>query len=503
MKSKEIQQRCSGILLHPTSLPSKYGIGDLGIQAYKFIDYLQKYGQTLWQILPLGPTGYGNSPYQCFSAFAGNSLLISPQKLVEMNIVAEHELPPIKVKDKLRIDYESVIAYKEEVVDIAFDNFCLNIDAILLNNFREFLDSHGFWLDEYALFMSLKKANNMRPWNEWADSFKQRETTVIEQWREEKKTEIERVKFTQFLFFTQWKMLKDYAKHKHVKLVGDIPIFVAYDSVDVWSNPEMYYLDEKMDLLYVAGVPPDYFSTTGQRWGNPLYRWAKMKKNGFKWWIKRIKHNLEQVDILRIDHFRGFESYWQIDADEETAEKGKWILGPGLELFQKIFDELGDLPIIAEDLGIITPEVESMLQGTGFPGMNVLQFAFGEDEDEYTENKYLPHNIIENSVVYTATHDNQTTLAWFESLSTEEQDEILEYTKTSGEDIVGDLIKLAWESAANMAIIPFQDLLRLGSEARMNVPGTTGNNWEWRFSWNKQTEETGKEILHLTSACRR
>jgi 4-alpha-glucanotransferase len=503
LKSKDILQRRSGILLHPTSLPSNYGIGDLGPELYAFIDYLHKYGQSLWQILPLGPTGYGNSPYQCFSAFAGNSVLLSPDLLMEIDLLTKKDVIPPRSNNSNRVDYASVIAYKHKIVEVAFRRYTQNSPLSLEAELKDFLITHGYWLNDYALFMSLKKANDMKPWNEWEVPFKKREPSTIEKWRDAHVSEIELFKFSQFLFFKQWEKVRKYANQKHVKIIGDLPIFVAYDSVDVWSNPEFYYLTPERELVFVAGVPPDYFSTTGQRWGNPLYRWEDMKKNNYEWWVKRIKHNLEQVDILRIDHFRGFESYWQIDAKEETAIKGKWVPGPGLVFFQELYKQLGPLPIIAEDLGVITPEVEELLQGTGLPGMNVLQFAFGDDEEEYTENKYLPDNIVKNSIVYTGTHDNQTTLAWFDDLSDDLREIVLEYTETFAKDIVGDLIKLAWDSVANMAIIPLQDLLRLGPEARMNIPGTTGNNWEWRFTWNQEMETRGEELLKLTTQCKR
>ncbi len=503
MINKEIQQRRSGILLHPISLPGEHGIGDLGPDLYRFIDYLNKWGQTLWQILPLGHTGYGNSPYQCFSAFAGNPLLISPHLLVQMKLLVKKDITPPKFMDRSRIEYEYVITYKQKLVERAYKTFTQNSDHRLETEFYDFIKIHSYWLNDYAIFMSLKKANNMKSWNEWGSSFKTRDPAIISKWTDTKREELNLYKFSQFLFFKQWHKVRKYANQRNIRIIGDIPIFVAYDSVDVWSSPDLYFLDEDGELLSVAGVPPDYFSATGQRWGNPLYRWDEMKKTGYDWWVKRMKHNLTQLDVLRIDHFRGFEAFWQIPAKEETAVKGKWIKGPGIDFFQTLKQQLGALPIIAENLGIITPEVENLLKQTGFPGMSILQFAFGDDNEEYTENKYLPHNLGYNSVVYTGTHDNQTTLAWFEDLLEDLQEEVLEYTNTSGKDIVGDLIRLAWESDANMAIIPLQDLLRLGSEARMNIPGTTGNNWEWRFIWNQKMEERGNELLKLTKRCAR
>jgi len=490
--------RYGGILLHPTSLPNEYGIGDLGPELYRFIDYIHKYKLNLWQILPLGPTGYADSPYQSLSAFAGNPMLISPQKLIEMSIITSKMCePPIKFPDSY-VDYGEIIKYKWQILETAFQNFQKNTNTDLQEDFNSFINEESFWLEEYSLFMSIKLAHNLRAWIEWEQELRFHEESSIEEWKENHRKEILFQKFTQFLFFTQWKEVKTYSNQKNIKIIGDIPIFVAYDSVDVWANPEYYQLNEERKLKYVAGVPPDYFSETGQRWGNPLYNWDIMKKQGYSWWIQRIKHSFKIVDILRIDHFRGFESYWQIPAKEETAIIGEWVPGPGIEIFTELKKELGDLAIIAEDLGTITTKVEQLLQDTGFPGMRVLHFAFEENNENPSNNKYLPHNFNKNSIVYTGTHDNQTTKAWFDDLNKNTKKYILAYTASNGEDIVGDLIRLIWSSVAKMAVIPLQDLLRLGEKARMNVPGTTKNNWIWRFTWDQFSETLSKELEQMS-----
>lgn len=490
--------RYGGILLHPSSLPGEYGIGDLGPEVYKFIDFLNKYDQNLWQILPLGPTGYGNSPYQCFSAFAGNPMIISPKKLCEIGLLVKSECKPQDPFLESSVDFGRVIPYKWQLLERAFKKYIQKQPSKLESEFSDFINKHSFWLDDYSLFMSIKKAHDLKAWNEWDEDLRFRDTTALERWKKDHKKEIILQKFTQFIFFIQWNEVKKYANLKNIQIIGDIPIFVAYDSVDVWANPELYHLNNKRELIYVAGVPPDYFSSTGQRWGNPLYSWNLIKKQGYQWWIQRIRHSLEQVDILRIDHFRGFESYWQIAASETTAVIGKWIPGPGIDLFLALKDALGFLPIIAEDLGIITPDVENLLQQSGFPGMRVLQFAFGDTDQNSIKDKYLPHFFQPNTIVYTGTHDNQTTKAWFDNLSEKTKQQVLDYTNSDGKDVVGDLIRLAWGSVAKMAIVPLQDLLRLGVKARMNFPGTIGNNWEWRFTWNQVTRERGKEIRNFS-----
>lgn len=493
------KNRNGGILLHPTSLPGNYGIGELGSHLYRFLDFLHRFKQEIWQILPLGPTGYGNSPYQCFSAFAGNPLLISLENLIEIGLLNSEDCQPLEAFPESYIDYGKVIPYKWALLKLAFKKFKEYKHSKLKKMFLQFIKDQSYWLEDYSIFMSIKLSNNLIAWNEWDDALKFRDKIALEAWEKNNLMEIEFHKFTQFIFFKQWDEIKNYAHQKNIIIIGDIPIFVAYDSVDVWAHPEFYYLDNNRQMKYIAGVPPDYFSSNGQRWGNPLYNWKVMKSQNYIWWIERIKHTLNQVDILRIDHFRGFESYWQIDANEETAIKGKWVSGPGLDLFQKLKDVLGNLPIIAEDLGLITPEVEDLLMQTGFPGMRVLQFAFMDKSENPSRNKYFPHNYQPNAIVYTGTHDNQTTKAWFNDSSETIKNLVLDYTNSDGKDIVGDLIRLVWSSVAKIAVIPLQDLLRLGDEARMNFPGTIGNNWIWRFTWDQITDQLGKELMKLSS----
>lgn len=497
-----LKYRLGGILLHPTSLPGRYGIGDLGSDFYQFIDFLHSSRLHLLQILPLGPTGYGNSPYQSFSAFAGNPLLISPEKLVDDGILTFDEFTTPKFLET-KVEFSKVIKFKWDLLLQAFANFTKKSSTSLRTQYKLFSQKHNYWLDDYTLFMSIKEANDLQAWNTWDNSLKIRETSAISSWKRNYKERIEFHKFVQFLFFHQWCETKKYAHEKNVKIIGDIPIFVAFDSADVWANPHLFHLDKNKELEYVAGVPPDYFSETGQRWGNPIYRWDRMQANGYKWWIKRINHSFTQVDILRIDHFRGFEAYWRIPADEATAVNGKWVPGPGIDLFITLKKACGILPIIAENLGIITPAVDELLQQTGFPGMRVLQFAFGFEEEMGIENNYLPHNYIPNTVVYTGTHDNDTSLGWFKKAPTEVQREVLEYLDSDGEDIVGDLIRLAWSSVAKMSIIPLQDLLRLGTEGRMNYPGTESGNWEWRFVWDQLEEGENEEITKLSKIYQR
>jgi len=496
--SSVFKGRYGGILLHPTSLPSKYGIGDLGPELYKFVDFLHKHKLNLWQILPLGPTGYADSPYQSFSAFAGNPMLISFDKLIEMKLLTKSECEPTQSFPDFQVDFGRVIEYKWNLLEHAFNNYQREPPPKIEKEFDVFIHTHEFWLEDFSIFMSIKLGNDLKAWIEWDKELRYHEPSAISNWKKTHEKELLFQKFIQYLFFRQWKEAKEYTNQKKIKIIGDIPIFVAYDSVDVWAHPEYYQLDEERKLKYVAGVPPDYFSETGQRWGNPLYDWDEIKKDDYRWWIQRIKHCFQIVDILRIDHFRGFESYWQIPASEETAIIGEWKDGPEIEIFRKFQQDLGDLAIIAEDLGLITPKVEHLLHDTGYPGMRVLQFAFEENEENPAKNKFLPHNYDQNSIAYTGTHDNQTTKAWFSELPKKVKKYILKYINSNGKDIVGDLIRLVWSSVANMAVIPLQDLLRLGDEARMNIPGTTSDNWKWRFTWDQFNSEDCDELTAMT-----
>jgi len=493
-----LKERRGGILLHPSSLPSKYGIGDCGPELYRFVDFLHKHKLNLWQILPLGPTGYADSPYQSFSAMAGNPMLISFEKLIEMKLLTANECEPTKLFPDSYVDFGRLIEYKWKHLKSAFKEFQKNKIPNINKEFSHFIHNHDFWLDDFSVFMSIKLENDLTAWIEWDKDLRFHEFSAITEWKKNHEKDLLFHKFTQYLFFRQWKEAKQYANQNNIQIIGDIPIFVAFDSVDVWAHPEYYQLDEERKLKYVAGVPPDYFSETGQRWGNPLYNWDILKQEGYKWWIQRIKHCFELVDILRIDHFRGFESYWQIPASEETAKIGEWKPGPRIDIFRKLQQELGKLAIIAEDLGFITAEVEQLLHETGYPGMRVLQFAFEEKDENHAKNKFLPHNYDQNSIAYTGTHDNQTTSAWFNDLPKKVKKYILKYINSNQNDIVGDLIRLVWSSVADLAVIPLQDLLRLDDSARMNIPGTTSDNWKWRFTWSQFNSKFSDELTSMS-----
>jgi 4-alpha-glucanotransferase len=489
--------RSAGILLHPTSLPGKYGIGDLGKEAFKFIDFLKDAGQTLWQVFPLGPTGYGDSPYQCFSAFAGNPLLISPDKLKAEGFLSEKDLSELPESSPQKVDFGKVIEYKKNLHRKAYRNF-VNNSKKLEKEFDEFCSEHKAWLDDYALFIAAKEYHNRKVWSKWDKELVLRTGDAIKKWNEKLKDEIRYHKFIQFIFFRQWKAVRKYANENGIKIIGDVPIFIAYDSADLWAHKELFTVDEKGKLTFVAGVPPDYFSATGQLWGNPLYKWKEMEKDEFLWWRKRFESILELVDIIRIDHFRGFEAYWKIPGDAETAIDGKWIKSPGKKLFQTLKKYMGELPILAEDLGVITPQVETLRDEFNFPGMKILQFAFGKG----MENKFLPHNYIQNCVVYTGTHDNDTTRAYFEKEKKNKGDifkHLQRYLNYSGDDVVSELIRLAYSSVAVFVVIPMQDILNLGGEARMNFPSTLGGNWSWRFTWDQVDKHLASRYKELAS----
>ena len=485
--------RASGILLHPTSFPGPYGIGDLGEAAFDFIDYLVEAKQSLWQVLPLGPTGYGDSPYASFSSFAGNPLLISLDKLVETGDLAAADLangPNFPID---RVDYGWVIHWKIPLLQKAARNFLTGAGADRRAEFEAFCADQAGWLDDYALFMAVKehfddkarKANIFGAmWsNYWDKDIALRRPEAVARWQKERAETIAIRKVWQFYFFQQWTSLRQYANQQGIRIIGDIPIFVAPDSVDVWANRALFHLDKEGHPTVVAGVPPDYFSETGQLWGNPLYNWDKLTAQGYQWWIDRIEATLRQVDIIRIDHFRGFEAYWEVPAGAETAIKGRWVKAPGMELFQIIEQALGHLPILAEDLGVITPQVEALRDHFGFPGMKILQFAFDSKEAGglNATNAFLPHNHTYNCVVYTGTHDNDTTRGWYRERTAEEKDLIRRYLARSDDDIVWDFIRMALASVGCFAMIPFQDVLNLDSDARMNTPAILGGNWAWRY----------------------
>ncbi len=492
-------QRSGGILLHPTSLPGPHGSGDLGPAAYHFVDWLVTAGQKLWQMLPLGPVGYGNSPYMGLSAFAGNPMLIDLQELSSKGWLDGAELSHPVDGNPRRIDFAKVIQYRSERLSRASYGFFTHGSEAEGKSFEAFCKEHADWLDDYALFMALNSKFNNAVWTEWDADVALREPVALKRAQKELSNEIDLQKFCQWCFMRQWKNLKKYANQKGIHLVGDIPIFVAHHSADVWANPDSFHLDKNRNPTVVAGVPPDYFSETGQRWGNPLYRWDVMKKKKYAWWIKRFEATFDLVDILRIDHFRGFVGYWEIPATEKTAVKGRWVDGPGAALFDAVEKELGKLPIIAEDLGVITPEVVALRDKFQFPGMKVLQFAFADGPD----NPFLPHHFHENCVVYTGTHDNDTTIGWFKTATKKERSFLLHYVKPTGKEIHWDLIRLALQSVAAMAIVPYQDILGLDSPDRMNLPGTTKGNWEWRFSWDQVRPEHAQRLYEETALASR
>lgn len=473
------EHRKSGVLVHPTSFPSPYGIGDLGDGAYNFIDFLVNAKQKLWQILPIGPTGFGDSPYQSFSSFAGQFLLISPDKLKEMYLLSNDDLINIPNWDPKTINYGEVIQYKHSLLMKAFDNFSLSQDQNLQHKYNNFCIDEKDWLDDYALFMACKDYHKGKSWLEWEHDISKPNKESKEKWRSKLTKEVAYYKFIQFIFFKQWFELKHYANKKNIQIIGDIPIFVALDSCDVWANPELFYLDSHGYPTIVAGVPPDYFSETGQLWGNPLYNWEKHKSSNYHWWVKRMRSALKYVDIIRIDHFRGFEAYWAIPYGNKDATEGEWRKGPGEEIFNTFVKHLGDhLPIIAEDLGIINKAVEDMRDKFNLPGMKILQFGF----EDLIDNDFLPHNYNFNSICYTGTHDNDTSLGWYLHAPEVNRDKVRRYMNTDGNDISWDFIRTCIASISKMAIIPIQDLFSLDSSGRMNYPGVQAGNWQWRYT---------------------
>ena len=489
-------ERSSGILFHPTSLPGKYGIGTLGKEAYAFIDFLKKSKQKLWQIFPLGPTGYGDSPYQSFSSFAGNPYLIDFDLLIEAHLLSEEDLKDIFFGDNEEyIDYGAIYNQKYPLLRKAYENFKSSDNNEMKGSLENFKRENSSWLNDYSLYISLKNHFNGLPWNEWAQDIKNREDGAMHHYRSELADDIEYHNFIQFLFFKQWGDVKRYANENGIKIIGDIPIFVAADSSDAWANPEIFLFDKERKPVKVAGVPPDYFSATGQLWGNPLYNWEKLKETNYSWWVERVRANLSTCDIIRIDHFRGFEAYWAVPYGDDTAINGQWEPGPGIDLFNAIKSQLGELPIIAEDLGLMTQGVIDLREATGFPGMKILGFAFDSGE----ENDYLPHTYTKNCVVYTGTHDNDTLVGWFQKAKEEDRQFARDYLNSRSDDeIHWDAIRGAWSSVACMAISPVQDFLGLGSEARINTPGVASGNWQWRLKQGVLTDELAERIAKLT-----
>jgi len=488
-------ERSSGILLHPTSLPGPYGIGDIGPQAFQFVDWLAATGCKLWQVLPLGPTGYGDSPYQCFSAFAGNPYLISPELLIQDGLLTQDDLSGMPNFDASRVDFGLFIPWKLDLLLKAFSRFAQS-DESLKKEFKAFCKTNAAWLDDFALFMSLKEANGGGGWQDWEKSIRIRKPAALEKARKDLADSIQRYSFYQFLFFRQWMSLRTYANEKGIKIIGDIPIFIAYDSADAWANPELFFLDKDSLPTVVAGVPPDYFSPTGQLWGNPLYRWKTHKETDYAWWVERFRAVLKLVDIIRLDHFRGFAGYWEVKFGSPTAEKGRWVPGPDHDflkvLSKKLVSKNEPLPIIAEDLGVITPDVVALRDDFNLPGMRILQFGFDDPK-----NPFLPHNYLENCVAYTGTHDNDTARGWFDSAPDNERNFALKYLNTNKDGFVWELIRGVWSSVAVYAIAPMQDFLNLGGFARMNFPSRLGGNWEWRLSEKDMNDQLANSLREL------
>jgi 4-alpha-glucanotransferase len=497
--------RASGILLHPTSLPGRFGIGDFGSEALQFVEFLAASSQRLWQVLPLGPTGYGDSPYQCFSAFAGNPLLISLESLVEEGLLTASDLAAPPSSSDTEIDYGAVMAFKKPLLEKAYRTFEAGASASQREAFDAFRAEQKGWLPEYALFTVIKEEHGGGSWTDWPEDIRSRQPEALERWKKDSADAVRAREFAQYLFFTQWRVVKDACRARGIRLMGDIPIFVAHDSADVWARPDLFLLHDDGRPAFVAGVPPDYFSATGQLWGNPLYRWDRMQESGFKWWIERFRATLAMVDLVRVDHFRGFEAFWKVPGDAKTAEKGEWVKAPGGPLFEAVRNELGDLPIVAENLGMITPEVEELRRRFGFPGMAILQFAFGDDPQG---SSFIPHNFHHELVAYTGTHDNDTTLGWWEGgegSSTRSRKQVekerayaLEYLKSDGTEVHWDFIRVLIASVADTTVVPLQDVLGLASDARMNLPGRPGGNWRWRFEKDALTPQITERLRNLT-----
>lgn len=486
-------RRAAGVVLHPTSLPGPNGSGDLGPNAYYFIDWLHGAGQTLWQTLPLGPVGPGNSPYMGSSAFAGNPMLVAFEPLVQRGWLNAASLQ--HTWDDTRIDYATLLPWRLQKLREAFDGFEQLATAPDRANLAAWIQTQQVWLDDYALFMVLDQVHSPAIWPEWPAALAQRDSEALSAARLAYAQEMAFWCFVQWQFELQWQALKTYAHDKGVRLVGDLPIFVAHHGSDCWARPDLYELDAGGHPRVVAGVPPDFFSDVGQRWGNPLYNWAAMAEDGYNWWIERVRRQLHLADVIRIDHFRGFVDYWEIPADEPTAVRGCWRLGPGDALFDALRRGLGDLPIIAEDLGLITQEVHALRKRTGFPGMRVMQFAFSGDASHV----FLPHNFEPNTVVYTGTHDNDTVPGWWVSCSAHERAFAAHYLYSDGEDVHWDMLRSAWMSVARLALCQFQDVLGLDSRHRMNTPGSMGC-WTWRFKWDWVKPEVARRLADMTAA---
>lgn len=488
-------ERRSGVLLHPTSLPGG-GVGDLGAHAYRFVDWLALAGQTLWQLLPLVAVDDGGSPYNGLSAFAGNTLLISPDLLVEDLLLEEEDARPPAGFDPARANFAEAFRWKEPLLRRAHAAFRSSASPGLRAGFADYCAREASWLEDWSLFRALRDEHPGRAWTDWPDPLRARHPQALAEARERLAMEVERHALAQFLFDRQWGELRRYAYGRGIFLVGDVPIFVAHDSADVWAHPELFELDARGLPTVVSGVPPDYFSATGQRWGNPLYRWDVLARDGYRWWVERFRRTLEMVDIARIDHFRGFESYWEVPAHEPTALHGRWMPGPGTRLFEAVVRELGPLPLIAEDLGIITPEVEALRDALGLPGMRVLQFAFGGDDPK---NPHLPGNYDRETVAYTGTHDNNTALGWYRDEATPGARAALARLSGRHAEPNWEMIDVVLSSRADVAIVPLQDVLGLGSEGRMNTPGSINGDWLWRYGDGELTRDLAARLREITA----
>jgi 4-alpha-glucanotransferase len=486
--------RQSGVLLHPTCIPSPYGVGDLGAEARRFLDWLAAAQQQLWQVLPLNPTTHGNSPYTSPSAFAGNPLLLSLDQLRADGLLSEGDLRDVPRTPGSQVDFGAVTEHRQVVLGRAHQAFRAGAGSALRDAYERFCQEERGWLDGYALFTALKQQHAGKSWTQWDADIAAHDAAAVARWERELAVEVDRERFLQFLFARQWAALRQYAHQKGIRIIGDMPIFVAFDSADVWAHRHLFKLDHKGERKVVAGVPPDYFSEDGQLWGNPLYNWEAMAADGYAWWAARVRAVARTVDVIRIDHFRGFAAAWEVPAGEKTAKNGRWVKGPGRAVFDAVNRALGPVPFIAEDLGIITEDVEELRDGLNLPGMKILQFAFGEDPD----NLYLPHNHVERCVVYTGTHDNDTTQGWFRSLDAKTRTHVQEYLARDGHDIAWDLIRAAWSSVASVAIAPLVDVLNLGGEARFNTPGVAAGNWAWRYRAEDLADHVAARLAHVT-----
>ena len=486
--------RACGVLLHPTSLPSRFGIGDLGPAAYKFVDLLVRAGQTYWQILPLTPTGYGDSPYSSDSAFAGNKLLISPEKLADDELLDDEHLEQKPDFPDDRVDFGKVYEWKSWILPAAYERFRSTEHHRLSHEFETFSTENAWWLADFALYRAVKSSQFQKPWFEWAEPLKLRDEAALEAARQQLAGEIDAEKFYQFLFFRQWHALKERGNGNGIRIIGDVPIFIALDSADVWCNQDKFKLGGDGSPRVVSGVPPDYFSSTGQRWGNPIYDWDAMRSDNFEWWTARMKAAFTIVDVVRIDHFIGFAHMWEVPATDDTAENGAWVDVPGHEIFTALNNALGDLPFIAEDLGAMTPEVENLRDSFEIPGMRILQYGFGGGPQD----GYLPHNYVRNSVAYTGTHDNDTAKGWYKSVGKDQRAFCRKYLGANGREIHWDMIRSLLVSVADTVILPMQDILGLGNEARMNVPAGGGPNWQWRLRDGELTDEIVGRLSEMT-----